>query len=475
MLTQGRKSTLLLWPTSDPPPVLFCVTVTPTMMIPSHKGEENLSFREEFLKHRSSPTVTTATRQQRAEIRIDDTVCGSVESSPSRKRPSMMRNLSSKIWLGVGILLIAIGHRFTQTEASEHREAVVTVQDAIVETLLEGTNKDEAAASSFAPKVPLYGNLTSALYRFEASRLGPKYAKAIERFDEWIGQQVDSEGAKFAKLRTMEPGPRQHHQECFHLPNEDKLLDLEGKKKTHPRLETEQRLQFLREEQEIFFGPSPTANDTMITKDNKWAWRSAASFSAQFGHRQSEFRHSVMEHLHDPEHSGYFGGVISGTFWYPPNAIREWHTNAWDLHRSETTGKISKPWRMYYVRQKAAALDGTVDTSRSLQEHPEYFQDKSGMHLVDGPGLPPSRLKEVGAYRLPPNDDPQQQQQQQGGPSVWRVPDKDGYVSLFRLQIDRPFRWHCIVTDDTVHRYSMGMSLSDEGVERMLAHAGVDL
>ena len=127
------------------------------------------------------------------------------------------------------------------------------------------------------------------------------------------------------------------------------------------------------------------------------------------------------------------------------------------------------PWRMYYVRQKAATPDGGLDTSRTPQNDPDYFADKSGMHLVEGPGISPERLRELGAYPL------HREKHSPDALNVWRIPDQNGYVSLFRLQHVSPYRWHCIVADDSVHRYSMGMSLNDAGVEAMLRHAGVEL
>jgi hypothetical protein len=42
--------------------------------------------------------------------------------------------------------------------------------------------------------------------------------------------------------------------------------------------------------------------------------------------------------------------------------------------------------------------------------------------------------------------------------AVWRIPDEDGYVTLFRL----PDIWHCIVSEE-VHRYSLGFAFSDKG------------
>ena len=51
--------------------------------------------------------------------------------------------------------------------------------------------------------------------------------------------------------------------------------------------------------------------------------------------------------------------------------------------------------------------------------------------------------------------------------AVWRIPDQDGYVTLFRL----PELWHCIVSEE-VHRYSLGFAFSDNEVQALLNLAG---
>jgi hypothetical protein len=334
---------------------------------------------------------------------------------------------------------------------------------------------------------PLYGNLQYGLYRFEASRLGPQYQQAVRLFDDYIGgarqtQGFDEVAATFAATQTRRPGAQQFHEECYAAPrDEQRLLNMEEHKKLHSAKGIP-RLDFLRQEQDIFYGPPPRQaqvtpvhgsdnnnnNTVMISQDRKWAWRTAAVFSAQYAGAQGAFRRRIHDAIGD-----FFGGSVSGTFWYPPNAIREWHTNNWDLQVDANSGQAKMPWRMYYVRLKAAdRLTGGLDTSRTLVEDPTYFVDKSALHLVEGPGLPPERLEALGAYRLTKE---KEANQNAGGLNVWRIPDQDGYVSLFRLQHVEPFRWHCIVADDSVHRYSLGISLDDAGVEAMLKHAGVDV
>jgi len=312
-------------------------------------------------------------------------------------------------------------------------------------------------SSQSPPRPVLFGEkITYGLYRFKAEKLGRHFVAATKFFESWIGDDVDAAGAAFAKQRVQMPGVAEFHNDCFQAPNEDRMLHLEEHKKGH-KYNRQERLDFLAEEQAIFYTNTsniPQHELVHITENRQWAWRTAALYSAQFSGTQSEFRHHINAILDEDK---YLAGSISGTFWYPPNAIREWHTNAWDVSKDSRTGKMKKPWRMYYVRQKPEkGGDGIV-------------QDRSAFHLLDGNGIPADRLESVGAYRLTNNNKDKDE------PDVWRLPDQDGYVSLFRLQVDRPYRWHCIVADETVHRYSLGMSLSDDEVEALLEHIGVEL
>lgn len=383
------------------------------------------SLCDEYSEHSTSSLQNT----NRQEHSSPPPITNSIDRFFSNK--VFLRKVTLKVWLGIAALSVVTSHQAWQATDASHdgittglfREAtLVSVPNAVI---VENTDRKSQLAPDAAPPAPprrkqqlvLYGkHLTSALYRFEASRLGPDYAAAVAKFEQYYITTVDPDGAKFAAQQTRKPGPHEFHQGCFRMPDENKLLQLEYKKKNrHHRSiskdgTTATRIQSLQQEQEIFFGRKECKNctattiTTMITKDAKLAWRAAASFSAQHAGRQHEFREQVMKDLGTDDWNGtYFGGKVSGTFWYPPNAIREWHTNAWDVKVDSETREPRKPWRMYYVRQKAASTDGGLHTSHSVADDPEFFKDKSAMHIVDGPGIPPERMKEFGAYRLMDN------------------------------------------------------------------------
>lgn len=408
-------------------------------------------------------------RQQRKAAVVEPSMTQnhqSAQETPVTQGTRRRRSLSTPLTGFFLIVLLSLGC-LEPTDAQEQsssdgvQEAVVNVQDEVLHSL----EQEGPDASSPRPRTPIYGNLTSALYRFDARLLGHEYMQAVKRFEEYIGSNVDPMGARFAAQRTRSSGTRDVHTQCFAPPDEERDYELEKRKKFHDPKGRE-TYEYLREEMDFFYGPGE--NDTYVTPDHKWAWRAAAVYSAQHAGRQREFRNTVQAEL-DARPEGYFGGTVSGTFWYPPNAVREWHTNVWDMFRHPQTDEL-KPWRMYYVRLKAATPEGGLDTDKSPQTHPDYFVDKSAMHLVEGQNIPPERFRELGAYPL------RREQHTPGGPlNVWRIPDQDGYLSLFRLQFEPPYRWHCIVADGSVHRYSMGMSLDDAGVEAMLRHAGVEL
>ena len=203
------------------------------------------------------------------------------------------------------------------------------------------TSEDENSEQKPGEK-GLFGKMNHGIYRFKAETLGKHFLKATSFFDEWIGSEVDSMGAVFAKQRTGNPEVAEFHSQCFDYPNSDKMLELEQKKKEHKWKKGTSRLDFLQEEQEFFYNTTDISQQDLvyITLNKKWAWRTTAVFSAQYSSRQSEFREQINGMLRKDK---YLSSGISGTFWYPPNAIREWHTNAWDVTVKD--GKMRKPWR----------------------------------------------------------------------------------------------------------------------------------
>mmetsp|Transcript_3490 Transcript_3490/g.6979 ORF Transcript_3490/g.6979 Transcript_3490/m.6979 type:complete len:129 (+) Transcript_3490:3-389(+) len=109
------------------------------------------------------------------------------------------------------------------------------------------------------------------------------------------------------------------------------------------------------------------------------------------------------------------------------------------------------------------------------------------MHIIPGgAGITEEVLKDAGARRLTDGERRRQWSDEFAEPfsqsaadltttdsslnrTVWRLPDQDGYVTLFRL----PDIWHCIVSEE-VHRYSIGFAFSDREVQALLSLAGID-
>lgn len=202
-------------------------------------------------------------------------------------------------------------------------------------------------------------------------------------------------------------------------------------------------------------------------------------------------------------------GRPSGMYWYPPGAVREWHSNYLDLF-GNTKQKVmtenekihsSQVWRMYFIRTvRDAEFDyllsnsGRGDVSRSNDD----IDDHSAMHIIPGEdeGITIDVLKKAGARPLTAEETKRQWKDifaEDYAPltnnatateedvtrsddvasldrnSVWRLPDKNGYVTFFRL----PKLFHCIVSEE-VNRYSLGFAFSDEEVQALLRFAGID-
>ena len=255
-------------------------------------------------------------------------------------------------------------------------------------------------------------------------------------------------------------------------------------------------------------------NDTPI---QQWSWRPAGQFSNRgmpnfmqwrvkfYNLMRDEFQNELSKST--PGFKFAFGRP-SGMYWYPPGAVREWHSNYLDLgevtksqHQLMTGNEhiyASQVWRMYFIRTvRDEEFDGLlrhlgVATSNDVEDH-------SAMHIIPGDdeGITLDVLKKAGARPLTPEEKNRQlndvfaeeyttptinttlasgeaPKSSEGDMpldrnSVWRLPDKNGYVTFFRL----PKLLHCIVSEE-VHRYSLGFAFSDEEVQAMLRYAGIE-
>lgn len=260
-------------------------------------------------------------------------------------------------------------------------------------------------------------------------------------------------------------------------------------------------------------------DDNNDTPTQQWSWRPAGQFSNRgmpnfmqwrvkfYNLMRNEFQNELSKST--PGFKFAFGRP-SGMYWYPPGAVREWHSNYLDLgevtksqHQLMTRNEhiyASQVWRMYFIRTvRDEEFDGLlrhlgVDTSSN------GVDDHSAMHIIPGDdeGITLDVLKKAGARPLTSEEKNRQLNDvfaeeytnltinstlasgddvpkgSEGDMpldrnSVWRLPDKNGYVTFFRL----PKLLHCIVSEE-VHRYSLGFAFSDEEVQAMLRYAGID-
>ena len=192
----------------------------------------------------------------------------------------------------------------------------------------------------------------------------------------------------------------------------------------------------------------------------------------------------------------------SGMFWYPPGGVREWHTNKLDLvGNTKGDGKTkseeifaSQTWRMYFVRTvRDSEFDKKLTKLRKGEAVDTSSNDHSALHIIPGnnDGITLDVLEKAGARRLT-NDEEKRQYSDEFAEdytstekskfdepanldgtgldrnAIYRLPDVDGYVTLFRI----PDLWHCIVSEE-VHRYSLGFAFSDKEVQALLTLANV--
>lgn len=194
----------------------------------------------------------------------------------------------------------------------------------------------------------------------------------------------------------------------------------------------------------------------------------------------------------------------SGMYWYPPGAVREWHSNYLDLGGVNTKNEkktenqniySSQMWRMYFIRTvRDEEFDGLLH-NLGVGGSSNDVDDQSAMHIIPGEdeGITLDVLHKAGARPLTKEEKQRQwkdvfaeeysnstlenededissdKERTLDRNSVWRLPDKNGYVTFFRL----PKLFHCIVSEE-VHRYSLGFAFSDEEVQALLRLAKVD-
>lgn len=240
----------------------------------------------------------------------------------------------------------------------------------------------------------------------------------------------------------------------------------------------------------------------------QWTWRPAGHFSARGTPGNHVFRVDFFNKMREKLAGLNLDmGRQSGMFWYPPGSVREWHSNYLDLvgstKKNQNTNRrdeeifASQEWRMYFVRTvRDEDFDAKLKKLRSKTDSEaatdESTNDHSAMHIIPGDddGITLEVLENAGARLLQPNekkkqfadifaedDTPQHDTSNSVGNAtnntfdrnaVWRIPDQDGYITLFRL----PKLWHCIVSEE-VHRYSLGFAFSDTEVQELLNLAGV--
>lgn len=256
--------------------------------------------------------------------------------------------------------------------------------------------------------------------------------------------------------------------------------------------------------------PDTTDDDVDDSPPQQWSWRPAGQFSnrgmSNFLQWRVKFFHTMRTKLQrqlSKETPGFkfSHGRPSGMYWYPPGAVREWHSNYLDLignTKEKKTGNekiyASQTWRMYFIRTvRDEEFDGLLQ-NLGVGGISADVDDHSAMHIIPGEdeGITLDVLQKAGARPLTKEEKQRQWKDEfaeeysnstfageevvdsgEEGTlnrnSVWRLPDKNGYVTIFRL----PKLFHCIVSEE-VHRYSLGFAFSDDEVQALLKLAKVD-
>lgn len=253
-------------------------------------------------------------------------------------------------------------------------------------------------------------------------------------------------------------------------------------------------------------------NDDDDSPTQQWSWRITGQFSNRgmpnflkwrvkfYQAMRTKFQKEVAK---DTPGFQFEYGRPSGMYWYPPGAVREWHSNYLDLGGVNTNEKktgnqniyASQMWRMYFIRTvRDEEFDGLLQ-DLGVGGSSNDVDDQSAMHIIPGEdeGITLDVLHKAGARPLTKEEKKRQwkdvfaeeysnstlatedehvNSDKEGTldrNSVWRLPDKNGYVTFFRL----PKLFHCIVSEE-VHRYSLGFAFSDEEVQALLRLAKVD-
>ncbi len=150
---------------------------------------------------------------------------------------------------------------------------------------------------------------------------------------------------------------------------------------------------------------------------------------------------------------------------------------------------------MYFVRTvRDEEFDKKLTKLRKGKAADTNSNDHSALHIIPGnddDGITLDVLEKAGARRLT-NDEEKRQYSDEFAEdytprmnksdepadldgtgfdrnAVWRLPDIDGYITLFRI----PDLWHCIISEE-VHRYSLGFAFSDKEVQALLTLADWD-
>ena len=244
----------------------------------------------------------------------------------------------------------------------------------------------------------------------------------------------------------------------------------------------------------------------------QWSWYPPAHFSSRGTPSNMPFRmkmykimrNALQQRIHQliPNFS-FDKARQSGMFWYPPGGVREWHTNKLDLVGNTKGGEKTKAeeifatqtWRMYFVRTvRDEEFDKKLTKLRKGKAADTNSNDHSALHIIPGnddDGITLDVLEKAGARRLT-NDEEKRQYSDEFAEdytprmnksdestdldsngfnrnAVWRLPDIDGYITLFRI----PDLWHCIVSEE-VHRYSLGFAFSDKEVQALLTLADIN-